>query len=168
MYPAKQGYVEVDKRLNALINNGNHDEALLASVFVMEKTIRRTLRYCALNRGFTSRQCNKIFKYMSFDAMKRVWPVFERDHRTLPEFIGNNVWQHVPEAVKMRNKIVHGSRVYNLSDCREKALRVKDAIEVLRNTAMQDLGCDPWNRLPGKKKTSLDWLNLKQSLVVSK
>ena len=55
MYPVKQGYVEVDKRLNALINNGNHDEALLTSVFVMEKTIRRTLRYCALNRGFTSR-----------------------------------------------------------------------------------------------------------------
>ena len=74
----------------------------------------------------------------------------------------------MPEAVKMRNKIVHGFRVYNLSDCREKALRVKDAIEVLHNTAMQDLGCDPWNRLPGKKMASLDWLNLKQSLVVSK
>ena len=41
MFPVKQGYVEVDNRLNALIINGRHDEALLASVFVMEKTIRR-------------------------------------------------------------------------------------------------------------------------------
>ena len=95
--------------------------------------------------------------------MTRVWPVFERDYRTLPEFVGNNVWQFVPEAVTMRNKLVHGSRVYSLSDCLDKARRVKNAIEVLRNTAMQDLGCDPWNRLPGKKKTSFVWLDLKQS-----
>ena len=168
MFPVKQGYVEVNNRLNALIINGRHDEALLASVFVMEKTIRRALRFCALNRGFASKQCDKIFKNMSFYHMKRVWPVFERDYRTLPEFVGKNVWQHVPKAVTMRNNMVHGSRTYSLSDCQDKALKVKDAIEVLRNTAMQDLGCDPWNRLPGKKKTSLVWLDLKQSLVVSK
>ena len=163
MYPVKQSFVEVDNQLNALINNGHHSEALLASVFTMEKTIRQTLRFCALNRGFTSKQCDQIFRNMGFNDMTRVWPVFERDYRTLPEFVGNNVWQFVPEAVTMRNKMVHGSRVYSLSDCLDKARRVKNAIEVLRNTAMQDLGCDPWNRLPGKKKTSLVWLDLKQS-----
>ena len=101
--------------------------------------------------------------------MRRAWPVFERDYRTLPEFVGNSVRQHVLEAVTMRNKIVHGSRVYSLSDCRNKALRVKNAIEVLRNTTMQDLGCDPWNRLPEKEKKPpwFGW-DLKQSLVVSK
>ena len=168
MYPIKQSFVEVEKRLNALIDNGYHGEALLASVFTMEKTILRTLRFCALNRGFTSKQCDQIFENMGFKNLTMAWPVFERDYRTLPEFIGNNVWQHVPGAVAMRNKMVHGSRGYNLSDCREKALRVKNAIEVLRDTAMQDLGCDPWNRLPGKKKASLVWLDIKQSLVVSK
>ena len=46
MYPVKQGYIDdVDNRLNALINNSHHSEALLASVFVMEKTIRRALRF---------------------------------------------------------------------------------------------------------------------------
>ena len=168
MYPVKQGFAEVDNRLNALISNGHHGEALLASVFVMEKTIRRTLRFCALNRGLTSMQCDRLFQNMGFKDMTRAWPVFERDYRTLPEFIGNNVWQHVPEAVTMRNKMVHGDRVYNLSYCRDKAQKVKDAIEVLRNTAMQDLGCDPWHRLPGKKKTSLVWLDLQQSIVSSK
>ena len=168
MYPVKQSFVEVDDRLNALINNGHHGEALLTSVFAMEKTIRRVLRFCALNRGFTSRQCDRIFENMGFNNMRRAWPVFERDYRTSPEFVGNSVRQHVLEAVTMRNKIVHGSRVYSLSDCRNKALRVKNAIEVLRNTTMQDLGCDPRNRLPEKKKASLVWLDLKQSLVVSK
>ena len=37
MYPVKQSFVEVDNQLNALINNGHHSEALLASVFTMEK-----------------------------------------------------------------------------------------------------------------------------------
>ena len=55
MYPVKLGFVEVDKRLNSLIDNNHHGEALLASVFAMEKTIRRTLRFCALNRGFYSK-----------------------------------------------------------------------------------------------------------------
>ena len=168
MFPISQGFVGVENRLNALINDGPHDAALLASVFAMEKTIRRALRFCALNRGFTSKQCDRIFNNMGFEAMKEAWPNYERYYRTLPECVGENYWPHVAKAVKMRNAIVHGSRVYYLSDCRDKALRVKNAIEVLRNTAMQDLGCDPWNRLPGKKTPSLVWLDLKQSLVVSK
>ena len=73
----------------------------------------------------------------------------------LPQFVGNSVRQHVPEAATMRNKIVHGSRVYSLSDCRNKALRAKNAIEVLCDTNTQDLDCDPWNQLPEKKKSLL-------------
>ena len=86
----------------------------------------------------------------------------------LRQFVGNSVRQHVPEAATMRDKIIHGSRVYSLSDCRNKTLRAKNAIEVLRDTNMQDLDCDPWNQLSGKKKASLVWLDLKQSLVVFK
>ncbi len=86
----------------------------------------------------------------------------------LRQFVGNSVRQHVPKAATMRDKIIHGSRVYSLSDCRNKTLRAKNAIEVLRDTNMQDLDCDPWNQLSGKKKASLVWLDLKQSLVVFK
>ena len=168
MYPVKQGFVGVDHRLSALIKNGHHGEALLAAVFAMEKTIRRTIRFCALNRGFSSKQCDQLFHKMSFVGLTKAWPVFERYERTLPEFLGNNVWQPVPEAVTMRNNIVHGSRVYKLSDCRDKAQSVKDAIEVLRDQAMQDLGCDPWYQLPGKSTASLAWLGLHQSRISPK
>ena len=162
MYPVKRGYAEVSSRLQALIDNEHYGEALLASVFVMEKTIRRTLRFCALNRGFTSKQCDRLFQKMGFHDMVTAWPVFERCYRTLPEFVGPDVWQHVSEAVTMRNKLVHGSRVYNLSHCRDKALTVKTAIEVLRDRSIQELGCDPWHQLPARKKTSLIWHGLRQ------
>ncbi len=168
MYPVSKGFAEVSARLSALIDNGHHAEALLASVFALEKTVRRSLRFCALNRGFSSKQCDKIFANMGFKDMTEAWPVFEKDHRTLPIFIGNNDWQHVPEAVAMRNKMVHGARVYQLAECKEKAEFVRTAIDALRNKAIAELGCDPWSQLPGRTKSSLSWLSLKQPETASK
>jgi hypothetical protein len=168
VYPVSEGFEEVGVRLTALIKNGHHAEALLASVFALEKTIRRSLRFCALNRGFSSSQCDSLFARMCFDQMKNAWPVFEKDHRTLPDFIGNNVWQHVPEAVTMRNKMVHGARVYQLAECKDKAELVRVAIAALRDKSIAELGCDPWSQLPGRKKSSLNWLNLNQPETQSK
>lgn len=105
---------------------------------------------------------------MGFRDMTEAWPVFEKDHRTLPVFIGNHIWQHVPEAVTMRNKMVHGARVYQLAECKEKAELVQKAMEALRNKSITDLGCDPWTQLPGRTKSSLGWLSLKQPEVSSK
>jgi hypothetical protein len=163
VYPVSQGFAEVTVRLSALINNGHHSEALLASVFALEKTIRRSLRFCALNRGFSSKQCDSLFANMGFRAMTEAWPVFEKYHRTLPIFIGNEVWQHVPEAVTMRNKMVHGARVYQQAECKKRAELVQKAMEELRNKSIADLGCDPWSLLLGRNKSSLSWLSLKQS-----
>jgi len=168
MYPVSQGFSEVDNRLSALLNNGHHAEALLASVFALEKTTRRALRFCALNRGFSSKQCDKLFENMGFKNMTVAWPVFEKAHRTLPEFIGENVWQHVPEAVTMRNKMVHGARVYQLVDCKEKANLVRSAILAFRDKSIAELGCDPWSQLPGRPKSRLEWLGLKQPEVTFK
>ena len=158
MYPISQGYAEVNARLDALARNGHYAEALLATVFAMEKTIRRSLRFCVLNRGFTSKHCDNLLKNKGFQDMNALWPIFEKEHRTLPEFVGQNVWQHVPEAVRMRNKMVHGASVFKLADCRDTATNVRTAMGALRARSMSDLNCDPWERLPGKRKSSLPWL----------
>jgi hypothetical protein len=168
VYPVRQGFEEANNRLGALIANGHHAEALLSSVFSLEKTIRRCLRHCALNRGFSSRQCDQLFENMGFQKMKDVWPVFERNHRTLPDFLGNAVWQHIPSAVEMRNKMVHGVRVYQLNDCKEKAEAVQRALQTLREKSIIELGCDPWSQLPSSKKSNLGWLDLKQPVTKSK
>ncbi len=163
MYPVSLGYPEVVKRLDALTKNEHHAEALLASVFAMEKTMRRSLRFCALNRGFISKQCDALLKNKGFHDLVALWPVFEREHRTLPDFLGNQVWQHIPEAVRMRNKMVHGARVFDLDVCRNKVLAVRAGIDGLRSRSIAELGCDPWIALPGKRKSDLNWLELRQN-----
>ncbi len=168
MYPISKGYGEVITRLDALSNNGHHAEALLASVFAMEKTVRRSLRYCMLNRGFTSVQCDKLLERKGFKDMTGYWPVFDKEHRSLPDFIGQNTWQHVPKAVKMRNDMVHGARVFNLTECRDATLEVRRALDVLRNQSIAELSCDPWSTLPSKRKSSLPWLAIDQPKTPSK
>jgi hypothetical protein len=155
VYPVRFGFIEVRRRFDALLANGHYAEALRASVFAFEKTLKRTLRYCALNRGFGSKQCDKLFDRMGFQQMQNAWPVFERDHRTLAEFVGQNDWPHVPSAVTMRNKLVHGERVMN-------------ANEVMRGNAMQEFQFDPWQPIPGRKKSSLAWLGLKQTSILER
>lgn len=162
MYPVTFGFDEVNTRLDALARNDLHAEALLAGIFAFEKSVRRALRYCALNRGFTSKQCDDLFANVGFRNMVRMWPVFEKNHRTLQDFVGSQVWQHVPGAVTMRNKMVHGARVYSPDDCKDKTASVRKAIEAFRDKSISELGCDPWSRLPGRRKSSLGWLGLKQ------
>lgn len=162
MYPIGQGYEEANNRLDALLANGHSAEALLASVFAMEKTIRRSLRFCVMNRGLSSKQCNIILSNKGFRDMVDMWPVFEKEHRSLPEFVGQAFWQHVQEAVTMRNKMVHGSRVYDLKICAEFATKVRAAMGELRTRSVSELNCDPWKTLPGKIKPELVWLKIRQ------
>ena len=158
MYPIKLGFEEARKRVAALKKNGHHAEALITSVFTLEKTLRRSLRYCALSRGFTSKQCNQLFERMGFQQMKDVWPCFERDHRTLPNFIGPS-WEHVPTAVSMRNKLAHGERVYELSICNSYSRHVMTAVTDFREATLREYGFDSWQKMPTKRKPSLQWID---------
>ena len=42
MYPVNLGFDAAKDRIRMLISNGHHCEALLTSVFTLEKTIHRT------------------------------------------------------------------------------------------------------------------------------
>ena len=108
MYPVSLGFQEAERRIRALLANGHNAEALITLVFTFEKTLRRALRFCAVSRGFTSKQANALFSNMGFKDLKDVWPCFEKENRSLPDFVGNAKWQHVPPAITMRNKLVHG------------------------------------------------------------
>ena len=93
MYPVSQGYPEANKPLYALSENGHHAETLLTSVFVMEKTILSTLRFCLLNIGFSSTQSDKILNNKGFKDVETLRPVFKKiiDHylNLLETMLGN-------------------------------------------------------------------------------
>lgn len=157
MYPVSFGFQEAERRIRALLANGHHAEALITSVFTFEKTLRRTLRFCAVSRGFTSKQAEALFNGMGFKDLKEVWPCFEKEHRSLPEFIGNSKWQHVQPAVTMRNKLAHGERVYKLIDCKLAAEQILDALNEFRAKLNADIQFDGWSRLPVRRKAALQW-----------
>lgn len=158
MYPVTLGFEEAERRIAALRQHGHHAEAQITSVFTLEKTLRRSLRCCAVRRGFTSRQAKVLFDRLGFDRLRELWPVFAPGGQSLAEYIGAARWQHVPAAVAMRNKLVHGERVYRLPECREKTEQVLAALRVFRRRLVEDVGFDGWSRLPVRIKPALSWL----------
>ncbi|RWO22166.1 hypothetical protein [Mesorhizobium sp.] len=156
MYPIRIGFDQALERIESLLRNGHDAEALVTSMFTLEKLIKRSLRKAIVARGFTREQADTILGRDGFDSLKEKWPVFERQHRTLQEILDQN-WQQIPEAKKMRNNLVHGIKVYDLEDCRTKASAVLAALRTLHAYVMQDYGSDPWNTQP-RPKAQLQWV----------
>jgi hypothetical protein len=57
----------------------------------------------------------------------------------------------------MRNKLVHGSRVYELGECRSSAELVLKALANLRKNLLVKHGIDGWARLPVRRRSKLTW-----------
>lgn len=157
MYPVSLGYDGAVGRINSLISNGHHAEALVTSVFTLEKTIRRSLKIAIHARGFSMKQSGRLIEKKGFDDLKNIWDIFEKNYRPLPVFIGIRDWQFVPEAVRRRNKLVHGTMVYKLEECKQYAEHVLSALKSLRQQVIKEYGTDPWTRQTGRRKPKLQW-----------
>lgn len=156
MYSVSLGFPQAEARIRKLLKNQHSAEALLTSVFTFEKTLRRALKYCIVARGFTSMQSEEILGRRGFKELQGLWPCFSRNHETLPVFIGGS-WQHVPPAVTMRNKLVHGERVFNLADCEDAANQVLTALTTFRARLQAEMQFDGWSRIPTRRKGNLPW-----------
>lgn len=157
MYPVRIDFSEVLQRINRLKEDGYAAEALVTSVFTLEKLMRRCMRLAIISRGFTSKHADHLLSKKGFNDLKEMWDVFDRSHRMLHNIIGQQVSQHVPLAVRMRNDLVHGNRVHPLAECDAKSAHVISALETLRDGIMRDYGCDPWAKLRARRTPRLSW-----------
>ncbi len=156
MYPVKLGFDEAKTRINNLIENGHHAEALLTSVFTFEKILHRTLKQLMVSAGFRSKDANSLLKKaQGFNNQKEIWTAFEPNNRKLPEIIGNRHWQHIGKAVRMRNDLVHGVRVYNLTECKETAKEILALLNQTVDIFNQEYGYDGWRRVSVRIKAVL-------------
>ncbi len=158
MYPVKLGFAEAIRRITSLIDNGHSAEALVTSVFTVEKTLRRALKFAIVARGFTSKHADVLLDRVGFHNLKTLWPCFDPKASTLPTLLGNGDWQRLTEAVAMRNKLVHGERAYTLADCSGKAKHVISVLHALRGVLIERLGTDCWRRLPVRRTSALAWM----------
>lgn len=161
MYGVTIAFPDVLTRIGALRKNGHGAEALVTSVFTLEKLMRRSLRVAILARGFTFKHADSLLDKKGFENLKELWPVFDKDHRNLPALVPANDWQHVGESVKMRNNLVHGNRAYKVADCDVQAGYVVAVLNALHARVTADYAIDPWARLSSRRKPQLQWLTVK-------
>lgn len=156
MYPVKLGYDEAVRRIRALTSNGHHSEALVTSVFTIEKTMRRVLRALVISAGFPSKNATELMKkFDGLGKMKDIWSCFDPQHKKLSEFLPNRVLMTISETQTMRNKLVHGSHIYKLDKCKQEAERALSALDILRNTFNERYGYDGWSVIKARKKSML-------------
>lgn len=158
MYSVNLGFNEAIDRIESLLKNEHNAEALVTSVFTLEKTMRRSLKIAILARGFSLKQSQRLTERKGFNDLKSMWDLFDKDYRSLSIFIGEDFWQHVLPAVEMRNKLVHGVRTYNSTACKNSAVHVLSALKKLHETVQIEYKCDPWQRIAGKRLPRLQWL----------
>lgn len=156
MYPVKLGYPEAVKRVRALLKNGHDAEALLTAMFTVEKTLYRTLRQLVVSAGFPSVQADTLMgRFRGIESIKQVWVCFDPHNEPLFKFVKSSALKVIADAQTMRNKMVHGSAVYKVEDCKNTALEVLDALDTLRSALNDRYGFDGWTPMKRRIKSTL-------------
>lgn len=156
MYPVRLGYDTAVKRIRKLITNGHHPEALVTSMFTVEKTLRRTLRQIVVSAGFASKHADKLVGGLrGLDALKKAWELYEPNNTQLSSIIREADWRVFKDAAEMRNKMVHGERTYELETCKRDAEKVLDALDRVKNDFDNRYGYSGWTTLTGRVRSKL-------------
>ncbi len=78
MYPVRLGFDSAKLRINKLMINGHHAEALLTSGFTFEKIIHRTLKQLIVSAGFRNSDADLLLKQIrGFNKQKEIWCCFD-------------------------------------------------------------------------------------------
>lgn len=156
MYPITLGYEGAKNRINSLMQHGHHAEALVTSVFTTEKMLRRTLRQIIVSAGFTSKVAEKLIgKINGLEAIKIYWEFYEPSGKTLIKVIGEREWSQIKQSAEMRNKLVHGVRVYEQSHCQEKTEKLLSTLDIVKQKLDETYGYSGWERFTIRKRNKL-------------
>lgn len=156
MYPVRLGYATATARIGTLIQNGHDAEALVTSMFTAEKTLRRTLRQLVVSAGFMSTMADKIVGGLrGLDAVKNAWELYDPKHRKLTDLIAQADWKAFKDAAEMRNKLVHGERVYSLAECRQNANDVLTALANVKAALDTEYGYSGWTTARSRRASQL-------------
>lgn len=156
MYPVRLGYKAAVSRINRLMKNGHYPEALVTSMFTVEKTLRRTLRQIVVSAGFMSKKADKIVGNLKgLDAIKKSWELYEPNSKKLTELISPEDWKQFRNTATMRNKMIHGERVYNLETCKNEAAKVLLALDRLKTNFDELYGYNGWETFARRAKSQL-------------
>lgn len=93
--------------------------------------------------------------FKGIENIKKAWVCFDPKHEPLSKFVSQNTLKSIADAQTMRNKLVHGVSVFKLSDCRNTANEVLNALNDLRATFEKRYGYDGWSVIKRRIKSKL-------------
>lgn len=156
MYPLRLPYKKVRSRLKNLIKDGYSSEALVTSMFTVERILRRTLIQLVISAGFTTNQAFRIIARLNgLQAIKEVWTIYDPKNRTLTQILTNTIWQNLRETAKMRNGIIHGTVTYSQSKCKKKAQEIIDILDIIKEKLYATYGYHGWGGLSKRRSAVL-------------
>lgn len=156
MYPVRLGYSTAVARVKKLLGNGHHAEALVTAVFTVEKTLRRTLRQLVVSAGFSSSMADKIVSGLrGLDAVKENWVLYDPKNRKITALIPDAEWKTFKHCAGMRNKLIHGERVYGLDECERCAKDALIALDKAKNILDGEYGYSGWTTASKRIKPKL-------------
>ena len=156
MYPVRLGYTTALDRINALTANGHHAEALVTSVFTVEKTLRRTLRQLVVSAGFVSKMADRVVGSLhGLESVKDAWELYDPKHRKLTNLITPADWKRIKDASAMRNKLIHGERVYALAACLESTKGVLVALGTIKELFGAEYAYSGWESAKSRRVSKL-------------
>lgn len=156
MYSVRLGYDKALKRINKLIKNGHHSESLVTSVFTVEKTLRRTFRQLIVSSGFKSEIADKILKQSNgINRLIENWQIYDPKHRKFTDIVSNENIKTVKDAATMRNKLIHGEKVYSLDICKKETENVLKALQKIKDSLDNEYGYSGWETAKGRKVSKL-------------
>lgn len=156
MYPVRLGYSAAVGRVKKLLRNGHDAEALVTAVFTVEKTLRRTLRQLIVSAGFASSMSDKVVGSLrGLDAVKENWVLYDPKNRRLTDLISSADWRTFKDCAGMRNKLIHGERVYGLAECKRCAENALAALDSVKNLLDGEYGYSGWTTASKRIKSKL-------------
>jgi hypothetical protein len=156
MYPVKLGYSTATTRIGNLLNNGHDAEALVTTAFTVEKTLRRTLRQLVVSSGFTSTAADRLVGNLrGLEAVKNSWDIYDPLHRKLTDLLAQPDWKLFKNSAEMRNKMVHGERVYDLAVCKKQAQETLMALDRVKIFFDKEYGYSGWTTTSKRLKSRL-------------
>ncbi|WP_038028399.1 hypothetical protein [Thermonema rossianum] len=156
MYPIRLTQEEIKKHIHRLMEGDFHAEAFIASVAVIERVLRRTLRQLIISAGFKSTIADKLIRRASgLNGIQEAWEIYDPQHRKLKDILGDEAVKTINEAGEKRNKLVHGQRVFKPGDYETEVNKLLDVLQVITDTFEKHYGYNGWEKARRRNKSVL-------------
>jgi hypothetical protein len=147
MWVQTLGLDEAMKRIKALLENGHSAEAMVTSIFTLEKLIKRATRRVIRQSGKSVEESKRLVDKPGFDELCKLWAKYDPDGEGPEALISAADWKKALETKQMRNDPVHGRKVFGLKNCKDRSRHILKVLKKLRDEYTDLYGSDPWKRL---------------------